>query len=138
MAGRLKPVKVQREERPGKYADGDGPYLIVASATSKSWSYRYWKGGKQRWLGLGSFKDVSLRDARLARDAARLRIRGDRNTPGIDIVQEKRTAREEKKASTLSDGMGTAWASIMPQISSKGPSALAPKADITEHHCNVF
>ena len=41
---------------------------------------------------------MSLRDARLARDAARLRIRGDRNTPGIDIVQEKRTAREEKKA----------------------------------------
>ncbi|MBU6463871.1 MAG: tyrosine-type recombinase/integrase [Bradyrhizobium sp.] len=98
MAGKLKPLDVQREIRPGKYPDGDGLYLIVAGATSKNWSYRYWKNGKQRWLGLGSFKDVSLKDARLARDAARLRIKGDRSTPGVDIVQEKRAARQEAKA----------------------------------------
>ena len=47
--------------------------------------------GKERWHGLGSFKDDSLKDARLARDAARLRVKGDRSTPGVDIVQEKRT-----------------------------------------------
>jgi integrase len=98
MAGKLKALDVERETRPGKYADGDGLYLIVASATSKNWSYRYWKDGKERWHGLGSFKDVSLKDARLARDAARLRVRGDRSTPGVDIVQEKREAREEQKA----------------------------------------
>ena len=28
------------------------------------------KDGKERWHGLGSFKDVWLKDARLARDAA--------------------------------------------------------------------
>jgi integrase len=98
MAGKLKPLDVARETRPGKYPDGDGLYLIVASATSKNWSYRYWKDSKQRWLGLGSFKDVSLKDARLARDAARLRVKGDRSTPGVDIVQERREAREEQKA----------------------------------------
>jgi len=98
MAGKLKPLDVERENRPGKYADGDGLYLIVGGATSKNWTYRYWKQGKQRWLGLGSFKDVSLKDARLARDAARLRVKGDRTTPGVDIVQEKRAAREEAKA----------------------------------------
>jgi len=52
MAGKLKPLDVERETRPGKYPDGDGLYLVVASATSKNWSYRYWKDGKQRWLGL--------------------------------------------------------------------------------------
>jgi integrase len=98
MAGKLKPLDVERETRPGKYPDGDGLYLVVASATSKNWNYRYWKDGKQRWLGLGSFKDVSLKDARLARDAARLRVKGDRSTPGVDIVQEKRAAREKAKA----------------------------------------
>lgn len=38
MAGRLKPLEVERETKAGKYADGDGLYLIVASATSKNWS----------------------------------------------------------------------------------------------------
>jgi hypothetical protein len=80
MAGKLKPFDVERETRPGKYTDGDGLYLIVASATSKNWNHRYYKDGKQRWLGLGSLKDVSLKDARLARDAARLRVKGDRST----------------------------------------------------------
>jgi hypothetical protein len=47
---------------------------------------------------LGSVKEVSLKEARLARDAARLRVKGDRSTPGVDIVQEKRAAREEAKA----------------------------------------
>ena len=104
MAGKLKPLDVARETRPGKYPDGDGLYLIVASATSKNWSYRYWKDGKQRWLGLGSFKDVSLKDARLARDAARLRVKGDRSSPGVDIVQERREAREEQKAVEIKAG----------------------------------
>src|ERR1700742_2944456 len=97
MAGKLKTLDIQRETRPGKYPDGDGLYLVVASATSKNWNYRYWKEGKQRWLGLGSLKNVSLKDARLARDAARLRVKGDRSTPGVDIVQEKRVAREEAR-----------------------------------------
>jgi integrase len=98
MAGKLKPLDAERETRPGKYADGDGLYLIVKGATSKNWIYRYCKGGKERWLGLGSVRDVSLKDARLARDAARLRVKGDRSTPGVDIVQEKRAAREQAKA----------------------------------------
>jgi integrase len=77
MAGKLKPLDVQREEKPGKYADGDGLYLIVAGPTSKNWSYRYWFKGKERWHGLGSFKDVSLKEARLGRDATRLQVRAE-------------------------------------------------------------
>ena len=53
MAGKLKPFDVERETRPG-----DGLYLIVAGATSRNWSYRYWKDGKQRSLGLGSLTDA--------------------------------------------------------------------------------
>ncbi|HEV2159479.1 tyrosine-type recombinase/integrase [Bradyrhizobium sp.] len=98
MAGRLKPLDIERQNKPGKYADGEGLYLIVTGPTSKSWSYRYWKDGKERWHGLGSLKDVSLKDARLARDAARLRVKGDRSVAGVDIVQERRKAREEAKA----------------------------------------
>jgi integrase len=102
MAGKLKPLDVEREEKSGKYADGDGLYLIVAGPTSKNWSYRYWFKGKERWHGLGSFKDVSLKQARLLRDAARLQVRA-----GVDLVQEKRTAREEKKAAEIAEKVKT-------------------------------
>jgi integrase len=92
MAGRLKPLDVARLIEPGKYPDGDGLYLVVAGPMSRNWSYRYWINGKERWHGLGSFKDISLRDARVKRDAARQQVRA-----GVDIVQAKRSAREEAK-----------------------------------------
>jgi hypothetical protein len=69
MAGKLKPLDVARQVTPGKYPDGDGLYLVVAGPTSRNWSYRYWIGGKERWHGLGSLNDVSLKDARIKRDA---------------------------------------------------------------------
>jgi integrase len=92
MPGRLKPLDVDRLVEAGKYADGDGLYLVVASPMSRNWSYRYWINRKERWHGLGSVKDVSLREARIKRDAARQLVRA-----GTDIVQAKRTAREEAK-----------------------------------------
>jgi integrase len=101
MAGKLRPLEVERETRAGKYFDGDGLYLVVKGATSRNWIYRYRKDGKERWLGLGSLKDVSLKNARMARDAARLRVKGDRSAPGIDVVQEKRDARVNAKATQV-------------------------------------
>jgi integrase len=101
MAGKLRPLDVERETRPGRYFDGDGLYLVVKGATSRNWIYRYRKDGKERWLGLGSLKDVSLKNARMARDAARLRVKGDRSAPGIDVVQERRDARENAKATQI-------------------------------------
>jgi integrase len=93
MAGKLRPLDVARETKPGKYADGGGLYLIVGGPNSRNWSYRYWIKGKERWHGLGSLQDVSLKDARIKRDTARQDVRA-----GIDIVQAKRSAREEAKA----------------------------------------
>jgi integrase len=107
MAGRLKPLDVARQVTPGKYPDGDGLYLIVAGPTSRTWSYRYWKDGKERWHGLGSLKDVSLAEARLKRDAARLLVKGDRSTTGVDIVEAKRAARQEVKAVAVAATMPT-------------------------------
>jgi hypothetical protein len=89
MAGKLKPLDVERKEKPGKYADGGGLYLVVAGLESKHWSYRYWINGKEHWYGLGSFKDLSLKEARLARDAIRLQVRA-----GVEPIQKRRSARE--------------------------------------------
>jgi hypothetical protein len=92
MAGKLKPFDVARLDAPSKYPDGDGLYLIVAGATSRNRSYRYWFKGKERWHGLGSLNEVSLREARIKRDAAHQQVRAR-----IDIVQAKRAAREKRR-----------------------------------------
>jgi Arm DNA-binding domain len=115
-AGKLKPLDVERETRSGKYPDGDGLYLVVANPTSKSWSYPYWKDGKQRWLGLGSLKDVSLRDARLARDAARLRVKGDRSTPGVDISPLDYESRGQEFESLRARHFGTELGTPKPAV----------------------
>jgi len=61
MAGKLKPLDIQREEKPGKYADGDGLYLIVVGPTSKNWSYRYWFKVRNDGMALVPSKMFRLR-----------------------------------------------------------------------------
>ncbi|WP_368407124.1 Arm DNA-binding domain-containing protein [Asticcacaulis aquaticus] len=38
---RLKARFVESVKEPGRYSDGGGLYLLVKSATSKSWVFRY-------------------------------------------------------------------------------------------------
>lgn len=60
MTGKLRPLDVGRKIRPGKYPDGDGLCLVVASATSENW-----KDDKQHWLGL-----TRLAQGRIAKGCA--------------------------------------------------------------------
>lgn len=64
LIGRLTALKVLHARKPGMLADGDGLYLQVSSASSKSWIFRYGYNGKQREMGLGPVNGVSLAVAR--------------------------------------------------------------------------
>ena len=54
-------------QQPGRYIDGGdlgrGLYLQVTEGGA-SWLLRYERGGRERWLGLGSLADFSLKEAR--------------------------------------------------------------------------
>ena len=73
------------------HADGKGLYLQVRPGVddhSRSWIYRYTVDGKQTWMGLGVFPDVTLARAReKALDARRLRAEG------LDPLAQKRAVR---------------------------------------------
>lgn len=57
--------KLIREKQAKTHGDGRGLYLRIAKSGSASWSFRVKvKGGKKREIGLGSFPDVSLAEAR--------------------------------------------------------------------------
>src|SRR5262245_46120910 len=60
----LSPVRINTIKRKGRYADGNGLYLIVDEAGAKRWLLRTVVHGRRRDLGLGSLRLVSLAEAR--------------------------------------------------------------------------
>ena len=60
---------------PGLYADGNGLFLSVSKTGSKSWLFRFRWQGKRPEIGLGSYADKSLADAREAMSDCRKLIR---------------------------------------------------------------
>jgi integrase len=75
-------------KKPGRYADGQGLFLEVKSATAASWILRYKSGEKTREKGLGSAYVVDLAKAREA--AAKLRVQV---AEGRDPLAEQEAAK---------------------------------------------
>jgi integrase len=64
-------------EKPRKLADGGGLYLLINPSGGKWWRLKYRYGGKEKLLSLGTYPEVSLREARERRDDARQQLRND-------------------------------------------------------------
>jgi len=77
---------------PGKHADGKGLYLVVSKSGSKSWMFRYTNAGRQREMGLGSLRNVSLADARTKAETAREQV-----GKGLDPLAENQRAEDAKR-----------------------------------------
>ena len=78
--------------KPGKYGDGGGLWLYVGP-NSRSWVYRYMIVGKAREMGLGSFGNLTLEEAR---ELARQHRRGVHQKPEsggpVDPLHERQAA----------------------------------------------
>ena len=66
-----------------------GSYLQVTETGAKSWLLRYEHNGRERWMGLGSVKDFSLREAR-ERARAKRQLLAD----GVDPIDAKISAKD--------------------------------------------
>jgi integrase len=73
--------------------DIDGLSLNVSPNGGKSWHFRYCWAGKQKRISLGTYPEVSLRQARLARDEARSLLSKGVN-PRVHRKQQKLAARQ--------------------------------------------
>ena len=80
----------------GQYADGNGLLLLVEPSGARRWIQRLVVNGRPRKLGLGSYKLVSLAEARelalanrkLAREGGDPRSPGRRRTAGVPTFEE--------------------------------------------------
>lgn len=75
-------------EKAYKLPDAGGLFLFVSPAGSKSWRFKYRKGGKEKLLVFGRHPDVSLKSARLARDEAK-RSLAARKDPALEARRLK-------------------------------------------------
>jgi len=106
-------------------ADSGGLALFVTPRGTKHWHFRFTWKGKQPRISLGSYPQVSLRQARLLRDEARIqlaqgddprstRVERERNGVSNNNDEETCAALVERwfafKSPQLSDARkGTAW-----------------------------
>lgn len=89
-AHKLKPLGILKQKTPGLYGDGAGLWLKVTEAASKSWILRYTSAGRERWMGLGPYPDVSLEEARERAADLRKQIRS--GIDPLDVKHEQRAA----------------------------------------------
>jgi integrase len=98
----LTSVRINNLSVPGRYADGNGLYLVVDPSGAKRWVLRTVVHGKRRDMGLGGLRLVSLAEARTKAHEYRKLAR-----EGGNPVEAKRKARStvptfaEAAASTI-------------------------------------
>lgn len=127
---------VQGTKVVGNHLDGDGLYLQVtegARGINKSWLFKYQLNKKVREMGMGSFKDVSLFDARQKCEDARKLI-----LQGLDPLNE-RNAKKAIVIPTFAECCDTyitaqknSWKN--PKSEAQWRSTLANDAKILSNH----
>lgn len=89
---------VVRQAKPGSrnytLKDTDGLALFMSVAGAKSWHFRFSWGGKQPRISLGTYPEISLKEARELRDRARALV-----AKGIDPRVHRRQERQTSLAS---------------------------------------
>ena len=108
------------DKKQARFADSGGMYLQVSPAGSKRWFLKYRAVGKEKQLALGSYPSVSLKLARLARDAAKAQ-----KAEGTDPVQ----ARKVEKLKTTRPGGDTFQAVALEWYAKQAPQWSASHAE---------
>jgi len=84
----------------GKYADGQGLWLIKRDRQAGKWTLRLVVGGKRREMGLGRWPDVSIAEARERAAAARKQLRD-----GVDPIADRSKVRRSIRRLTLAEAI---------------------------------
>jgi integrase len=83
--------KVKTPAKPLKLSDERGLYLLCLPGGGKRWRFKYYYGGKEKLLSLGTYPEVSLGKARDGREEARRQL-----AAGIDPSAARQEAKRQK------------------------------------------
>ncbi len=87
----LSPLALKKLTTPGRYAVGgvSGLHILIGDGEAKSWILRVMVNGVRRDMGIGSYTDYSLAEAREKARMIRQKIHN-----GIDPIAERKQARQ--------------------------------------------
>jgi integrase len=107
--------RVKPQKKPFKLFDSAGLFLLVTPSGGKWWRFKYRFAGKEKLLSLGTYPDVSLKDARERRDQERKKL-ADKIDPAVNRKAVKAAWTEnltnsfEVVAREWMDKQASAWA----------------------------
>ena len=99
--------------------DERGLYLEVSTSGGKWWRLRYTFNGKESRLSLGTYPDISLKDARERRDEARTLI-----AKGIDPSRKRQHERKEASGAFTLEAVARDWAQKFSHTWTEGHAEL--------------
>ena len=92
-----------RNAPPGKHSDGGGLWLHRRSDGGAQWFLRVTVHGRRRDMGLGSLRDVTLKDARQEAEKWRSVVRQEKDPIKERLRIRKRAARERQTLEVVAD-----------------------------------
>jgi integrase len=90
----MKIVKTKSGKKPFTLFDGGGLFLLIAPQGGKMWRFKYSFQGKQNILALGTYPEISLKQARERREVARSQVANNID-PGAVRKAQKHAKVEE-------------------------------------------
>ena len=98
--------QAKTKEKQYKLTDGEGMYLRVYPNGSKYWQLQYWFDGKQKILSFGVWPNISLKEARDKRFAAKKLIKegidpNDEKKERLEVQSSEREKEKIRKISTF-------------------------------------
>jgi len=99
----------------GKYADGQGLWLVKRNKIVGKWILRLSIAGRRREMGLGRWPDVSISEAREAAKEARRVLR-----QGLDPIQERVKQRIQPSCPTVSKAVSSCFEARQAELKGDG------------------
>lgn len=90
----LQVKNAKTQDKPYSLTDGGGLQLLIPLRGPKTWRFAYRFEGRQKTMTIGKYPDVSLTDARTARDVAKGHLAN--GVDPADVNKEKKAASKPK------------------------------------------
>ena len=96
--------KIKPLDKKKRYSDEKGLYLEVTPSGGRFWRLKYRFNGRESTLTIGGYPEISLAQARRARDEARLNLKD-----GINPNEAKKQKKLQVDESTLFRALAMEW-----------------------------